>query len=1773
MKLFLWACFVFTALGYSHNVPPQQLDSPAFTQELVSFFTSASFLESVRACFPNSTSPFPQLVGPDLPQSQCLLAAGILPSQIEQMRGMIVANNIAMEELDLISTSGIAPHIILDINWANGIFRTMVELFHGGNQFGREYLKPSLRVRPTLWQMPSSLIGMFPRSNASSGVDLVLGEACMPNSANLGIVRSQIPGGEASDEENSQSSSNFVGSSSSSSSSSSGSRDHGSADSHWRAGNLSTLVASARIQDVSTAAFDGSPRREQELALWENKAATAAAKAKGLSSQGPIFPRDHMLLFYRADWFKELGLSVPNTWDELTSLATALSQLHNYTSLGVAGEGPPEVQGWNLDRWPSNESLPAEPIELLQRLPVTSSNYSSSGDSNSSRNSSSSSSDNNLRFALCLDLAPYCKGAFLLNAVMASVSQTQGTWQNAFMDPVDTELLAVQHPELMRETLQVYRSLAQASHLPTSLHSCAAVNHLFATGRCAMTIDWGYAFMYMYNIPPVLQTSEASGNRSSQRAAPHPFAIDLVDNVGVSPLPGSSRTYDRAERVVKECSPSTCPLATQEVIVTYSWNASNLLGSPSKASDGSGSSFNSSQSSHHSSGGGIRSDSSGSASSRTGSSDQESSRGASSSNLGSQQVQSSALTMGDKQLVDGQRTAWVNRAPYSVFIAGITALCNPTLDTSGQETRVYQTQRMSAASQTVSSIVLPPAVFEAAKRAIFKSKLDKLGEGAAARAHALVTKGDLGVEGDLPFQAVPDFSDEELASWWLEFEGKPEDELGDVSERMFLSVPDSRRYLQALWKARYTYRNQAPDFTATPVVSRAHRLVMEEAALYVAAAPSFSMDTAVGGVKKRSIDAMQADPSSKQTMQAALWRATAFDASMLEAPTSGLTPAQLAGSIAGPVVFTILVAVGALLLWLHSNRRKKHQTLWGASIPPKAGPQTTLLLTDIESSTQMWETLPERVCDEVISLHHEVIRTLLDVYQGYECGTEGDAFVLAFHTVADALLFAASSQVELLLAAWPAELLELETCRPVYVQPIRAGPTSKHLRHSRRSSMLSPVPANQSLEAEQCSSQGMGGDSGSMVRINLDQGLQTRSNTLKHSVSGSLSAAQGQMRRGFGRCKSLVFKGSKTTQGVAERSKQRYKSNTYRIASMAGEPAAQYQFDTDKCRETREWGMSGLLAFDAALLDATQGGYNEDALDYNHLVQRYPSRFAVRSSMDASRRLPKLSPISEPYGVCATSSDLEAEHAEAGPESQHTDVNSCIISVGNSDMLRQSPQSQPHSNSSEDASLYSRRERQPATLPSHYSAPLSLQAYQANHAYSPLTSCSNIVLPVHTSQHSQPLPHIQSSGMPRASSQGPTVGQQLVTSMPRVEGPGPGALLVLRGLRVRMGAASGVEQEDVHMQGAQGRAQYSGPTMAAAKAVVDAAQGGMVLISSRTFQQVPAKLLHGQMLFAFMGEHVLKGEKKMHMQLYQVLPRQLVHRAAQLGPVRSIQQLSQGFLEAPSNSAAICFMTVSYLKALEAWNPDVTAAALELWHGTVQGILTKRGGYLVEAVDGLCLAAFAQPAAAIRWAIECIKACLHLSWPAELLESDLGEEKHYTPAQSFANLSKDDFLPTAHAIAEKQNASFASNLSCPRVHQVLLFRGLRIKVGIDWGPVKADLHAATARVTFRGRVMNRASRISDLAKSGEVWCSENAWEAAAPEINHPVMSLGEATKRMGDGAASFVGSQQQYAEEEPSIQRPTIVTACPLGMYKLKGIANDMLLFRCVQYCASAAAE
>jgi class 3 adenylate cyclase len=73
----------------------------------------------------------------------------------------------------------------------------------------------------------------------------------------------------------------------------------------------------------------------------------------------------------------------------------------------------------------------------------------------------------------------------------------------------------------------------------------------------------------------------------------------------------------------------------------------------------------------------------------------------------------------------------------------------------------------------------------------------------------------------------------------------------------------------------------------------------------------------------------------------------------------------------------------------------------------------------------MWEKLPMALMEEVLRVHHVTLRSLLDKHNGYESATEGDSFILAFHSPSDALAYSIEAQQALLMATWPQQLLEL----------------------------------------------------------------------------------------------------------------------------------------------------------------------------------------------------------------------------------------------------------------------------------------------------------------------------------------------------------------------------------------------------------------------------------------------------------------------------------------------------------------------------------------------------------------------------------------------------------------------------------------------------------------------------------------------------------------------------------------------------------------------------
>ena len=55
---------------------------------------------------------------------------------------------------------------------------------------------------------------------------------------------------------------------------------------------------------------------------------------------------------------------------------------------------------------------------------------------------------------------------------------------------------------------------------------------------------------------------------------------------------------------------------------------------------------------------------------------------------------------------------------------------------------------------------------------------------------------------------------------------------------------------------------------------------------------------------------------------------------------------------------------------------------------PELGPATSLLVTDIQSSTTLWEVLPAGVMDRAVRMHHQLLRSLMQEHKGYETCTE-----------------------------------------------------------------------------------------------------------------------------------------------------------------------------------------------------------------------------------------------------------------------------------------------------------------------------------------------------------------------------------------------------------------------------------------------------------------------------------------------------------------------------------------------------------------------------------------------------------------------------------------------------------------------------------------------------------------------------------------------------------------------------------------------------------------
>ena len=78
----------------------------------------------------------------------------------------------------------------------------------------------------------------------------------------------------------------------------------------------------------------------------------------------------------------------------------------------------------------------------------------------------------------------------------------------------------------------------------------------------------------------------------------------------------------------------------------------------------------------------------------------------------------------------------------------------------------------------------------------------------------------------------------------------------------------------------------------------------------------------------------------------------------------------------------------------------------------------TLLFTDIEGSTRLWEAEPDAMT-RGLRRHDEILRSAIELAGGYVFKTIGDAFNAAFATAEAALSAAIAAQRALVGQDWP----------------------------------------------------------------------------------------------------------------------------------------------------------------------------------------------------------------------------------------------------------------------------------------------------------------------------------------------------------------------------------------------------------------------------------------------------------------------------------------------------------------------------------------------------------------------------------------------------------------------------------------------------------------------------------------------------------------------------------------------------------------------------------
>ncbi|KAG1651095.1 hypothetical protein FOA52_009209, partial [Chlamydomonas sp. UWO 241] len=719
---------------------------------------------------------------------------------------------------------------------------------------------------------------------------------------------------------------------------------------------------------------------------------------------------------------------------------------------------------------------------------------------------------------------------------------------------------------------------------------------------------------------------------------------------------------------------------------------------------------------------------------------------------------------------------------------------------------------------------------------------------------------------------------------------------------------------------------------------------------------------------------------------------------------------------------TIVMLLLALLALFVVARRHSKRTLFGRHWLPAAADDTTLVVTDIMDSTVLWETLNAGSMSRAVATHHSVVRKALAHFHGYEQATEGDSFLLAFHTPSDALGFAVQLQTGLLSADWDPELLAHPSCAPMAM--------------AQSAALLSAGGGDDRFQLRCAASvlAAMGG--GEAHGGWLHAGFSFTGIPPVSEVGVFVAAASPDAGAAVMPCVSgAAHLGGGDDDGATIES-----GSLMPVARAVSESAAAtvmslFEAANRSCANVLTSG--GIFTSGGA---CAGGG--------------------ARSCMASRGEEPA---VDEPSNLSLIFPEFHAE------------LESILVGKGSAYKKQKSSVAQEERCSVANSAAPPAGAQHDVYNFELANAMALLSGIQAMAAVSAAPGAS-VVHGTATMAEYMQLALVVETGARETGARTSKDNEQ--------------ADIVFRGQRVRVGMHSGVSKTDVERNATAGRMFFIGTPLALGKAVGDAGAGGMILMTQDTFERLNPGSTLGDVLLLCMGNHQFKDSHD-PVCLYQAIARPLVPRLAVFKALRDVEKLQLSVLDAPLGNVTVAFVNVVGMSSLEAWNKGQANRALSVFIALATRLLRQAGGYLVELTSsGLCLAAFQEPVSAVMWGLCLIEVMKYADWDEELLAHELCEK----------------------VLVRRPGTDIPLSESCTAG---VLFRGPRVKVGIDMGQVQADVSPVTGRMTYRGKVMNRSARICGKASSGMQWCSAPVWEQVVSTCGEQLPSTGLIGRDLG----------------------------------------------------------